>query len=141
MDTFLHFMIEKIHAYYKFSKTTWITQTQEKEQRTHSRHWSWSSILWPSDVKNWLIRKSLDAGKVWRQEEKGMTEFGMFGWRHWLKGHEFEQILGDGEGQGSLECCSPWGCKELDMMEQLNNKLFLAFDNHILFHIHKLTSF
>ena len=65
----------------------------------------------------------------------------MVGWPHQLNGHEFEATLRDGEGQGSLECCSPWGCKELDMMEQLNNKLFLAFDNHILFHIHKLTSF
>ena len=83
-------------------------------------------VLWPSDVKNWLIRKSLDAGKVWRQEEKGMTEFGMFGWRHWLKGHEFEQILGDGEGQGSLECCSPWGHKESDMTGQLKNNNLLS---------------
>ena len=45
----------------------------------------------------------------------------MFGWHHQLNGHEFEQALGDGEGQGSLACCSPWGCKESDMTEQLNN--------------------
>ena len=45
----------------------------------------------------------------------------MVGWHHQLKGHEFEQALGDGEGQGSLECCSPWGHKESDMTEQLNN--------------------
>ena len=51
-----------------------------------------------------------------------MTEE-MFGWHHWLDGHEFEQALGDGEGQGSLACCSPWGCKESDMTEQLNNKI------------------
>ena len=42
------------------------------------------------------------------------------GWRYWLNGREFEQTLGDGEGQGSLACCSPWGCKELDRTEQLN---------------------
>ena len=50
-----------------------------------------------------------------------MTEDETVGWHHQLNGHEFEQALGDGEGQGSLECCSPWGHKELDMTEQLNN--------------------
>ena len=45
----------------------------------------------------------------------------MVGWHHQLNGHEFEQALGDGDGQGSLMCCSPWGCKESDMTEQLNN--------------------
>ena len=64
-------------------------------------------ILWPPDVKNWLLRKDPDAGKDWRQEEKGMTEDEMVGWHHWLHEHEFEQTLGDGEGQGSLACCSP----------------------------------
>ena len=77
--------------------------------------------LWPPDVKSWLIWKDPDAGEVCGQEEKGKTEDEMVGWPHWLKGHEFEQALGDGEGQGSLACCSPWGHKELDMTEQLNN--------------------
>ena len=45
----------------------------------------------------------------------------MFGWHHRLNGHEFEPALGDGDGQGSLVCCSPWGCKELDATE-LNSK-------------------
>ena len=63
-------------------------------------------IIWPPDVKNRLIRKNTDAGKDWRQE-KGMTEDEMVGWHHWLNGHEFEQAPGDGEGQGSLVCCSP----------------------------------
>ena len=66
-------------------------------------------ILWPPDAKNWLIWKVPDAGKDWRQEEKGMTEDEMVGWHHWLNGHEFEQAPGDGEGQGSLVCCSSWG--------------------------------
>ena len=61
-----------------------------------------------------LIRKDYDAGKDWRQEEKGMTEDEMVGWYHWLNGHEFEQTPGDGEGQGSLVCCSSWGHKESD---------------------------
>ena len=77
-------------------------------------------VLWPLDVKNWFIRKDPDTGKDWRQE-KGMTEDKIVGWHHWLNGHEFEQALGNGEGQGSLACCSPWGLKELDMTEQLNN--------------------
>ena len=50
-----------------------------------------------------------------------MTEDKLVGWPHQLEGHEFEQALGDSEGQGSLACCSPWGCKELDTTEQLNN--------------------
>ena len=50
-----------------------------------------------------------------------MTEDEMVGWHHRLDGHEFEQTLGDGEGQGGLVCCSLWGCKELDTTERLNN--------------------
>ena len=66
-------------------------------------------ILWPPDAKSPLIRNDSDAGKDQRQEEKGMTEDEMVGWHHWLNGHEFEQALGHGGGQGSLVCCSPWG--------------------------------
>ena len=58
---------------------------------------------------SWLIWKDPDAGKIWWQEAKGMTEEEMFGWHHGLAGHEFEQILGDRGGQGSLVCYSPWG--------------------------------
>ena len=63
----------------------------------------------------------LDAGKYWRQEEKGTTEDEMVGWHQWLNGHEFEQALEDGEKQGSLVGCSPRGRKESDTTEQLNN--------------------
>ena len=81
-------------------------------------------ILWPPYAKRRLIWKDLDARKDWRQEEKGTTEEEMVGWHHRLDGHEFEQTPGDGDGQGSLACCSPWGHKELDTTEQLNsNKL------------------
>ena len=59
--------------------------------------------------KNWLIWKDPDAGKDWRQEEKGTTEDEMVGWHHWLNAHEFEHALGVGNGQGSWACCSPWG--------------------------------
>ena len=68
-------------------------------------------ILGPPDAKSWLIGKDPDAGKDWRQEEKGMTDHRMVGWHHWLNRHEFEQTLGDSEGQGSLVCCSPWVTK------------------------------
>ena len=77
-------------------------------------------ILWPPDGKNWLIGKDSDAGKDCGQEEKGTTEDEMVGWHHQLNGHEFEQALGVGDGQGGLACCSPWGRKESDMYEQLN---------------------
>ena len=77
-------------------------------------------ILWPPDAKNWLIRKDPDAGEDWRREEKGMTEDEMVGWHYQLDAHEFEQALGVGDEQGSLVCCSPWGCKESDMTEWLN---------------------
>ena len=72
------------------------------------------SILWPPDAKSRLIRKDPDAGKDWRQEEKGTPEDEMVGWHHWLDGHEFEQTLGDSRGQRSLACYSPWGHKESD---------------------------
>ena len=77
-------------------------------------------ILWSPDTKNWLIGKEPDAGKDWRQEEKGMTEDQIVGWHHRLDGHELEQALGVGEWQGSLASCSPWGCKESDTTEWLN---------------------
>ena len=66
-------------------------------------------ILWPLDVKNWLTGKDPNAGKDWRQEEKGTTEDEMVGRHHRLNEHEFEQALGVDDGQGSLMCCSPWG--------------------------------
>ena len=77
-------------------------------------------IVWPPHAKNWLAGKDSDAGKDWRQEEKGMTEDEMVGWHHQLDGHESEQALGVGDEHGNLVCCSPWGRKQSDMVEQLN---------------------
>ena len=77
-------------------------------------------IIWPPDAKSQLIRKDPNAGKDWRWEEKGTTEDEVVKWHHWLNGQEFEQTPGNGEGQGSLTCCSPWGRKELDTTEWLN---------------------
>ena len=70
-------------------------------------------ILKPPDEKSWLTGKDPNAGKEWELEEKGITEVEMVGWHHWLNRHEFEQTMGDSEGQGSLARCSPWGHKEL----------------------------
>ena len=78
-------------------------------------------ILWPPDAKNRLIGKDIDVGKGWRQKEKRAKEDEIVTWHHWFNGHEFEPILGDSEGQGSLACNSPWGCKESDTAYQLNN--------------------
>ena len=57
-------------------------------------------VLWPPDGKSWLIGKDPDAGKDWGQKVKGMTEDEIVGWHHWHNGHEFEQVLGDGEWTG-----------------------------------------
>ena len=78
-------------------------------------------ILWQPDGKSRLIGKDPDAGKDWRQEEKGMTEDEMVGWHHQCNGHKLGQTPADGEGQGSLTCWSPWGCKEVDTTWQLNS--------------------
>ena len=94
-------------------------------------NWSWifivrtdaeaeTPILWLPDAKNWLIGQDPDAGQDWKQEEKETTEDEMVGWHYRLDGHEFEQALGVGDGQGSLVCCSLWGHKESDTNEWLN---------------------
>ena len=95
-------------------------------------------IVWLPEGKNQLIGKDLDAGKDWRQEEKGMAEDEIVGWNHWLDGHKFEQALVVGHGKGRQTCYSLWGPKESDMTEQLNvteNKyiiIFYFFKNHQL---------
>ena len=89
-------------------------------------------ILWPPDMKNWLIGKGPNAGEDWRWEKKGMTDDKMVGWHHWLDGHEFAQALGVGDGQGSLVCCSPWGHKESGTTEQLNWTELIADSLHCI---------
>ena len=79
-----------------------------------------TAILWPPEAKNWLIWKDPDAGKGWRWEEKGTTEDDMVGWHHQIDGHGFGCTPGVGDGQGSLACCRPRGCKDSDMTERLN---------------------
>ena len=77
-------------------------------------------ILWPPDVKSWLIWKDPDAGKDWGQEGKGKTEDEMVGWHHRLNGHGFGWTPGVGDGQGGLACCGSWRLKESNNTEQLN---------------------
>ena len=78
-------------------------------------------ILWPPDTKSRFSGKASDAEKDWRETEKVPAEDEMVGWHNQLNAHEFEQTPGDSEGRESLVCCSPWGRKESDMTEQLNN--------------------
>ena len=94
-------------------------------------NWSWvfiggtdaeaeTPVLWPPHAKSWLIGKGSDAGRDWRQEEKGKTEDEIAGWHHRLDAHEFWWTPGVGDGQGGLACCGLWGCEELDKTERLN---------------------
>ena len=83
-------------------------------------------VLWPPEAKSWFIRKDPNAVKTEDKRRRG-TEDEMVGWHHPLNGYEFEQIPGDSEGQGSLACCSPWGCKECNMTEGLNNNNSLVY--------------
>ena len=95
------------------------------------RTYAEAAILWPPDVKNWLIGKAPDAGKNWGQEEKGVIEDEMVGWHHRLNGHEFEQTLRESEGQGSLTL-QLWGRKESDMIWSLkNNKSNIVWGNSL----------
>ena len=91
-------------------------------------------ILWPPDVKSWLIGKGPDAGKHWRWEEKGMTEDEMVGWHHWLDGHGFEQALGDGDGQGGLACCSPRYCWESGMTGRVDTN-YIPHKSEFIWHL------
>ena len=84
-------------------------------------------ILWPPDMNSQLIGKDPDDGKDWKQEDKGTTEDEMVGWHYQLSEYEFEQVLADGDGQGSLACYSPWYRKESDTTERLNYNNNISF--------------
>ena len=71
------------------------------------------------------MEKTLILGKIEGRRRRGTTEDKMVGWHHQLDGHEFEQALGVGDGQGSLACCSPWGHKRVDTTEQLNSYILI----------------
>ena len=89
-------------------------------------------VFWSSDADRWLTGKDPEAGKDWKQEEKGMTEDDMVVWHHWLNGHEFQQALGIGDGQGSQTCCSPRITKSqtpLSNRTEFNIDYFLNYVN------------
>ena len=88
--------------------------------------------LWPPDMKNWLIRKYPDTEKDWRQE-KGTTEDEMVGWHHWLNGHEFEQAMEAGDGQGSLACRNPWYMTEWLYRTELIGSIWIYCQNYVNF--------
>ena len=81
-------------------------------------------IIWPPDANSQPIWKDSDAGKDWGQKEKRASEDAMVEWHHGCNGHELGQTPEDGEGQGGLQCCSPLGCKKLDMAGGLNNNKY-----------------
>ena len=95
-----------------------------------------ASILWPPDARNQLIGKDPDAGRDWRREEKGTTEDERVGWRHPLNGQEFEQALRVGDQQGSLACCSPWGCKNWTRLNWTEHMYVLKFKKFFVFWPH-----
>ena len=90
-------------------------------------------ILGPPDAKNWLIWKDTDAGKDWMQEKQTTDE--MVGWHHQLDGHEFEQALGVGDGQGSLTCCSPWSHRVGHDWTELSLPLYVCIASSLLIHL------
>ena len=99
-------------------------------------------IFWPPDVKSWPTGKDPDAEKDWRQEEKGVAEDEMVRQHHWLNRHEFEQTLGDGEGQGSLAWCSPRGCRvrhDWETKQVLLTMVDLEVLTHMCVHTHNHT--
>ena len=115
--------LKEIGIYLVIDKNTTYQNTWGTTKYSENQSWIFigrtdveaeAPTLWPPDGKSQLIGKDSDAGKDWRQEEKGMKEDEMVGWHHQLDGHEFEQAPGVGDGQRSLVCCSPWGCKESD---------------------------
>ena len=95
-------------------------------------------VFWSSDVSSQLIGKVPDTRKDWGQKEKRTLVDKMAGWQHQCNGHEFGQTSGNGEGQGGLACCSPWGRQEVDTTGQLNNNnrysIPILFTRKLSFH-------
>ena len=118
-----------------------IKPVNPKENQSLTVHWRTDAeaeapILWPHYMKSRLIGKDPDAGKDWRQEDKGMTGDEMVGWQHQLNGREFEQFPRDSEGQESLMCCSPWGRVRHDWATEQEQSLNVMFWSLSLSHTH-----
>ena len=120
-DLFNEFLIS--HKRSLFMNCCWIGVSQGKSSpyrksilNTHWKDWCWSSdtmVTWCKEPIHWKRHWCFE--RFEGKRKKGVTEREMVRWYHWLNGHEFEQILGDSEGLGSLACCSPWSHKESDM--------------------------
>ena len=126
---------KSLTTYIKYSPHAQIRQSWISIGRTEAK--AEAPIVWPPDAQNWLIGKHPDAGKDWRWEGKAMTEDEICGWHYWFDGHESEQALGVGDGQGGLVCCSPWGHKQSDTTEWLNwaelKNMFLLSEFRVTF--------
>ena len=119
-----HFLNEAFPLLYRFlhpedhginlPQITFISSSQTSHCPSSVGTW-WPEIL----GRLWLIGKDPDAGEDWGREEKGTAEDETVGWHPSLDGHESEQVLGTGDGQGGLACCSPWGSKESDLTDWL----------------------
>ena len=111
----------------KLLRVPWTTKNQTNHSKGN-QSWIFTGrtdakaevpILWSPDVKNSLISEDPDVGKDWRQKDE-MTEDETVGWHHQLNGNESGQAPEDGNGEGSLVCCSSWGQKELDKAKRLS---------------------
>ena len=107
-------IISSIYCSFLFWNQSWIFV-----RRTDAG--SEAPVLWLPDAKSWFIGKEPDASKDWRQKEKGEAEDEVVREHHWLNAGELEQTLGDSGGQRGLPCCGPWGRKESDTTEWLND--------------------
>ena len=100
---------------------SWTIKKPEPQSIDAFELWCWRRlfrVLWTARRSNQSILKDI---RIFIGRTDGAAENEMVGWHHRFNGHEFEQALGEGEGQGSLVCCSPWDHKESDTTEQLNN--------------------
>ena len=97
-------------------------------------------LMWRTDLLEKTLMLGMIEGERRRGQQKGMKEFG---WHHWLDGHEFEQYLGGGDGQGGLVCCGSWSHKELDTTEFLNWTEYADLPNQVFkyFYIFDISAF
>ena len=115
----------RLWCWRRLLRVPWTARRSKPVNPTGNRSWTFTGridaetetpIVWPPDVKNWLMEKTW----CWKRLKAGEGDNEMAGWHHQLDGLEFKQALGAGDSQGSLACCSPWGHKKSDMTDWLN---------------------
>ena len=130
LSTKVHIVKAMVFPVVMYRCKSWTIKKPESPKIDAFELWCWRRFLrvpWTIS-NNWLIGKDSDTGKYWREKDKRVTENEMSGWYHRFDGHELGKTLGDGKGQGGLECCSPWGCKKSDTtwwQKNDNNKMTL----------------